>query len=700
MADVPKYMAILANIANRATKSLEISLDEVLDFADDDFVTAIESNTLHYTSLFAEAADVLMPVPTVERGAEDQDVLDVLLAQLRAATTRNQQDGTALPTGNVYPPTLTRRYEVYILPRSKMIDKPRSVRSILAEDIGHLVVLKGIVTRVTNVRPLIKVATYTCEACGSEMFQEITGKSFTPIDACPSQTCRTNRTRGRLVLQTRGSRFQRVQELRIQERPDQVPVGHIPRSMNVMLRGELARTCLPGDKIDVGGIFLPQPYTGFRPRGVGLLADTFLEAMYVRPEKSRNAETDPHTPDLMARVEELAGQSNMYERLALSIAPEIFGHLDVKKALLLLLVAGSTKDTNDGMKIRGDINVCLMGDPGVAKSQLLRHIASIAPRGVYTSGRGTSGAGLTAAVMRDTNTGEMVLEGGALVLADKGVCCIDEFDKMQDHDRTAIHEVMEQQTVSIAKAGITTTLNARTAVLAAANPQYGRYNLRRSPAENINMPAALLSRFDLLFLVLDKPDITADLALAKHVLYVHQHLQHPPLDVEPLESSFMRAYINNARTKNPRVPQHLQDYIARAYVDLRKNDDRNFVVTARTLLCILRVAQALARLRFSDEVARVDVDEALRLLRMARFSLEQDGSAQRGGQRQDPITAIYNEIRDMADAQESGTIRVSDIRENVLMKGYNDNQIQQCLDEYQKINVWTIHEGRVAISFV
>jgi DNA replication licensing factor MCM7 len=287
--------------------------------------------------------------------------------------------------------------------------------------------------------------------------------------------------------------------------------------MTVYLIENQTRKVNPGEIVTISGIFLPLPYTGFKALRAGLLTDTYLEAHSVAQHKKQYVDMVV-TDEVTSQIEQLVNSPKVYSRLAASIAPEIYGHEDVKKALLLMLVGASHKETADGLKVRGDLNICLMGDPGVAKSQLLKHITKIAPRAIYTTGRGSSGVGLTASVTRDNVTDEMVLEGGALVLADNGIACIDEFDKMDESDRTAIHEVMEQQTISISKAGITTTLNARTSILAAANPQYGRYNPRMKPTDNINLPAALLSRFDLLFLLLDKPSAESDLRYLRLIL--------------------------------------------------------------------------------------------------------------------------------------------------------------------------------------
>ncbi|CAI6003185.1 unnamed protein product [Closterium sp. NIES-64] len=827
-----KYMRLLQDVADRKLHVINIHMADLVAYgggSNDDLVARIYSNARRYITLFAEAADDLMPEPSLAGGGEEreEDVYDVLMRQRAEQHAENlaQGDAAVAAVDPLFqlPALLRRRFDLHLVPEPKR--KAQAIREVGAGQIGRLVVVKGIVTRCTDVKPLLQVATYTCDECGFEIYQEVTARTFMPLFECPSTRCRTNNTRGRLHLHTRGSKFQKFQEARIQELAEQVPKGHVPRAMTVQIRGDLTRQVLPppthppgapsptspvrcalphltrqvrpppphppgapsptsparcalphltcqvrpppphlsvmtaplkgllgkpdslslihlalcvppqvspGDVVSVAGVFLPVPFVGFKAMRAGLTADTYLEAMSFHHSKKRFSEyASEQTPEEAAAVQQLAaqGSSDVYSRLARSIAPEIYGHDDVKKVLLLLLVGAPTRSLPDGMKIRGDVHVCLMGDPGVAKSQLLKHIVTVAPRGVYTTGKGSSGVGLTAAVTRDTVTGEMVLEGGALVsapvpicvecdgahcycsewytkivygvLADMGICAIDEFDKMDENDRTAIHEVMEQQTVSIAKAGITTSLNARTAVLAAANPAWGRYDMRRTPAENINLPPALLSRFDILWLMLDRADVDADLALARHVLHVHQHSAPPALDFDPVDPTLLRNFIATARTYEPSVPEELTDFIASAYAGLRQeeaaSDAPHTYTTARTLLSILRLAEARARLRLAGAVAQSDVEEALRLMHGSKASLQTE-ARQRAGL--DAISAVYSIVRDEAARARCTVVSYSDALNWITRKGHSEAELRECLEDYAELNVWQIDQDSLTIRFI
>ncbi|CAK0784982.1 hypothetical protein CVIRNUC_008187 [Coccomyxa viridis] len=688
-----KYATQLEEIADRERQLLEIDIDDVASYHDTEtLVDGLENNTKRYIKIMSEAADAALPQPS--RLDLEEDTFDILYKQRLEKMQELQTQG--IEVGNVntnLPAQLIRRFDVAIKPSAKQ--RPLRLREVSADHIGRLVILQGTVTQVTDVKPLLTVATYLDRNQATEAYQEVSGRTYFPLDAPPEEPGQEKRPKADLKMQTRGSRFVRFQEMKLQERAIEVPQGATPRSLTIHLRGPLTRSCKPGDSVTVAGVFLPQPYTGFRAMRAGLLTTTYLEAMSVSQDK-RSYKDAAADDTLHAQIEEIAQMGDVYDRLASSLAPEIFGHEDVKKALLLCMVGGVTRQLPDGMKIRGDIHLCLMGDPGVAKSQLIKHIAHISPRAVYTTGKGSSGVGLTAAVQRDPVTGEMVLEGGALVLADKGICCIDEFDKMEESDRTAIHEVMEQQTVSIAKAGITTTLNTRTTLLAAANPAYGRYDPRRSPAENIALPAALLSRFDLMWLILDKADQDQDRRLASHVLSVHKE-GHAPAATEgppPLSPELLRAYVAAAKSHDPFFPEDLTEYVAAVYAEMRQEEAQAQVphsyTTARTLLSILRLSQALARLRFSDCVCQADVDEALRLMRMSKVSLLESGHQK---EQKDPVSLIYEAIRD--DAQRSGKQSYTWGDLSLLIGNkFTADQIRAAVTEYAEYNVFTLDYPR------
>lgn len=687
-----KLISHLAKIANREEEILNIFLDDVGKVIDLDFAQRVEENVIRYTSLFYDAADFIMPAPKSPH--TNQSRADVFLSsRLKMAAT----DSAAIGHSNKkIPKDLTRTYEIIVHPFKK--SKSFAVREVKSEHIGKLTKVRGMATRITNVRPLIFVATYTCDACGHEFYKSVRSKEFTPMAICENDNCTSSE---KIFLQTRGSRFLKFQQLTIQETPETVPFGGIPRTMSINLRSSNVRKCVAGDIVTVSGVFLPTQYSGFKQMRAGLTAATSFEGTHLERHKKSYCAIFPSN-QMRQDIQNMASQSSFFDKLARSIAPEIYGLLDVKKALLLLMVGGATKSLPDGITIRGDINIILMGDPGVAKSQLLKHISVIAPRAVYTTGKGSSGVGLTAAVIRDSVTDEMVLEGGALVMADMGVCCIDEFDKMEESDRTSIHEVMEQQTVSISKAGICTTLNARTSVLAAANPAYGRYDKNKSPEANIVLPAALMSRFDLMFVLIDECSDEQDIELAGHICYVHQNAKPPELDFDPVSPDFLRAYISVAKTFEPMVSKEVVNGIVETYLQLRsegrESDAKRLLPTPRTLLSILRLSQAHARLRLSNEIVQKDIDEATRLIYKSQSSMYTE--EEREQNTKDKMAAVFAHIKDYLQIRSQSSAKVSDLMNSLKMRGFSPDMVHRALDHYMELDVWMVNKARTKLSLV
>jgi replicative DNA helicase Mcm (EC 3.6.1.-) len=495
-----------------------------------------------------------------------------------------------------------------IIPRFRNLPLTFKIRDLRSNLLNNLIAVEGIVVRASPPKQKIIEAVFQHD-CGNEVQVPVTGDAVERPLQCPY----CHKSSGNWKLNEGKSRFRDFQRLVIQEKPEEMPAGRMPRSIEADVYDNLVDIARPGDRVVVIGILKLRSSNGKRLRS---LRDMYIEVNNIVVSQ-RILEEIEITKEDEEKIKELAKDPLIRRKIIASIAPAIHGLWDIKEAIALLLFGGIPKILPDGTKIRGDIHILIIGDPGTAKSQLLQYVARIAPRAIYTTGKGATAAGLTAAVVRDKQTGEYYLEAGALVLADGGIACIDEIDKMREEDRVAIHEAMEQQTISIAKAGIVARLNARTSVLAAGNPRYGRYLVNRSIAENVNLPPTILSRFDLIFVMRDVPSTEKDLRLARHITYTHMREEDvkPTIDVETL-----RKYIAYTRKfVRPTLSEEARKMLEEFFVEMRKKSlevpDSPVAITARQLEALIRLAEAHAKMALKSVITEEDAAEAIRLVK-------------------------------------------------------------------------------------
>ena len=494
----------------------------------------------------------------------------------------------------------------------------RSLRQINSEVITKMTSVSGMVVRASEVKPLAKEVTYQCLDKHISKFTLLDGMSLNTSVKCQTPNCKHTS----LAIKPEASRFIDFQIVRLQELPEDLPPGQLPHYVSVSIKQDLVDYARPGDRIILTGIVrIEQERISGISKSESALFRLRMDGNNIEfiggkgTKSSRRTEREQISPDEEKIVRALSTNSDIYSRLIASFAPHIRGHEIFKEAILLLIVGSTQRAHSDGTKIRGDINVFFVGDPGTAKSEMLKFCARIAPRGLYTSGRGSTAAGLTAAVVRDTS-GIFMLEAGAVVLGDQGLVCIDEFDKMRPEDRSALHEVMEQQSASIAKGGIVATLNARTSILAAANPIYGKYDPYKNLTENVNLPIPLLTRFDLIFVVRDIPSPSKDDQIAQHI--IDQHGSSGTDITSLIDIDILTKYLAYAKRVDPVLTKEAKNKIKEFYLKMRRSiegDDKEktITITPRQLEGLIRLSTARARLLLKTKVDGEDADRSIYL---------------------------------------------------------------------------------------
>ena len=474
------------------------------------------------------------------------------------------------------------------------------LKTLLSKYIGTFVAADGIVRKTDEIRPRIETGVFECRGC-MRLHEVEQTSSNTIIEASLCSECGGRSFR---LLQEE-SKYIDTQTARMQEPLENLSGGTEPKQMLMVLEDDLVDELNPGDKVRITGTLKT-----FREERSGKFKN-YIYVNHIEPLEQEFEELQLSEED-EEKIIELSKDPHIYDKIIKSTAPSIRGYRDVKEAIALQLFGGAAKQLEDETKLRGDIHILIVGDPGIGKSQILKYVSRLAPRSIYTSGKGTTGAGLTAAAVRD-ELGGWSLEAGALVLGDQGNVCVDELDKMRSEDRSALHEALEQQTVSIAKAGIMATLNSRCSVLAAANPKFGRFDQYKVLAEQIDLPAPIISRFDLIFVIEDKPSREGDSKLAEHILKIHKE---NTIDYE-IEPELLRKYIAYARkTVNPSLTDEANEVLREFYVNTRNSNPEEqgaVPITARQLEAIIRLAEASAKIKLKETVDKEDAEKAVRL---------------------------------------------------------------------------------------
>ncbi|XP_055906506.1 DNA replication licensing factor Mcm5 [Eupeodes corollae] len=589
---------------------LEVEIDDLAGF-DETLADKLYKQPTEHLQIFEEAAREVADEITAPRPEHEEHVHDI---QILLSSTAN----------------------------------PTNIRELKSDCVSRLIKIGGIIISASGIKAKATSMSIQCRSCGNvipnlKVNPGLEGYAM-PRKCNTEQAGRPRCPLDPFFIMPDKCKCVDFQILKLQELPDFVPQGEIPRHLQMFCDRSLCERVVPGNRVLIQGIYsirkvgkpsrqdgrekavigVRQPYM----RVVGITVDTQGVGAISRYSNITSDEED--------QFRRMAASDDIYERLSKSLAPSIFGSDEIKKAITCLLFGGARKRLPDGLNRRGDINVLLLGDPGTAKSQLLKFVEKVSPIGVYTSGKGSSAAGLTASVMRDPATRNFVMEGGAMVLADGGVVCIDEFDKMREDDRVAIHEAMEQQTISLAKAGITTTLNSRCSVLAAANSIFGRWDDTKGE-ENIDFMPTILSRFDMIFIVKDIHDEARDITMAKHIINVHLASNKGGADIEgEIPLSVFKKYIHYCRTHcGPRLSEAAGEKLKSRYVLMRsgagaqeKSADKrmSIPITVRQLEAIIRISESLAKMQLQPFVSDAHVNEALRLFQVSTLDAAMTGS--------------------------------------------------------------------------